>query len=61
MQVGDLVKEKTGMKRPCSLGIVLETQPCRGADCEYGKEEYFVRFFDDNDKCWMSNKFLESL
>jgi len=59
VQVGDLVRETTKMDRKCSLGVVLGVQPCRAAACECGSEEYYVHFFDDNDKCWMGRGFLE--
>jgi len=59
MKVGDLVRETTKYSRNCSTGLVLETQPCRAADCECGTEEYLVHFFDDNDRCWMNHKFVE--
>jgi hypothetical protein len=61
VQVGDLIRERTRTLRKCSLGVILETQDCRAANCECGKEEYLVHFFDDNDKCWMSNNFLEAV
>ena len=59
MQVGDLVIETSKMDRICSLGVILKTQDCRAANCECEAEEYLVHFFDDDDKCWMSNGFLE--
>ena len=52
MKVGDLVREKTRMKRKCSLGIVLEVS-------QHKSLEYFVHFFDDSDDCWMSKNFVE--
>ena len=58
MQVGDLVKETTRMKRKCSLGVVLEVKTEVGTD---NHEEYLVHFFDDNDKCIMLPNFLERL
>ena len=63
MQVGDLVREKTRMKRKCSLGVVLEVAlaPVHPNRAEWREEEYLVHFFDDDDKCWMSNNFLEGL
>jgi len=62
VQVGDLVREKTRMKRKCSLGVVLEVAlaPVHPV-AKWREEEYLVHFFDDDDKCWMSNNFLERL
>lgn len=58
MQVGDLVKETTRMKRKCSVGVVLEVETKVGTD---NHEEYLVHFFDDNDQCWMSKNFVETI
>ena len=60
MKVGDLVRETSKMDRICSLGVVLKTQDCR-AEAGRGHEEYLVHFFDDDDKCWMSANFVETV
>ncbi len=62
MQIGDIVREKTKMKRPCLLGVVLETNPRGfGSVVDRNEEEYLVHFFDDNDQCWMGKSFLETV
>ena len=58
MQIGDLVRETTQMDRKCSLGVVLKVGIGNDDDA---REEYYVHFFDDNDKCWMGGKWLEVL
>ena len=65
MQVGDLVRETTRMKRKCSLGVVLKVADCHFTTMSFrasdNNEDYLVHFFDDNDQCWMSKNFLEAV
>lgn len=57
MKVGDLVLEKSKMKRECSLGVILDIKPyTRGPVHE---DDYLVHFFDDNQVVWMLKHHLE--
>jgi len=60
MQVGDLVREISKMDRKCSLGVVLEVGS-HNPFAHRGSHDYLVHFFDDNDKCWMSANFVETV
>ena len=57
MKVGDLVLEKSKMKRECSLGVIIKIKPyARGPVHEL---DYLVHFFDDGDICWMLENHME--